>query len=145
MRQSVRRQFLPLLLVASVVTGWGCNTAATSALTTTTPTAVTTTDVFTGTLNMNGAASYSFVTQAAGSVVATLISLGPDSSLSVGISLGTWNGTGCSIQTGIFNDVAPQGSILTGNVGGAGTLCVRLYDIGKITDPLAFTVNVVHP
>ena len=47
---------------------------------------------FTGTLNINGGASYPFTAQAAGLITATLTTLGADNTTtsSVGLSLGTW-------------------------------------------------------
>jgi ABC-type nitrate/sulfonate/bicarbonate transport system permease component len=109
----------------------------------TTPTPVTTTDSFAGTLKQNGGVTHTFLTARGGNVTATLVSLGPDSGLTVGLSLGIWNGNACSAQ--IAKDNAVQTSYVLGTASGAGTLCVRLYDVGNIVDPVAYQIDVVHP
>src|SRR5258708_38329165 len=71
-----------------------------AASSTTTP--QTFTDTFTGTLSQNGAFTHIFTIQTLGSVTVTIINLSPTTSQIVGLSLGVWNGTGCSTspQTG---------------------------------------------
>ena len=108
---------------------------------TTTP-AANVTDTFTGTLTRNGATNFQFSVSAAGFVYATLSSVA-DSSTVVGLSLGTWNGTSCAVV--LANDQAAQGTTVTGSVTGIGTLCARVYDVGKVVDPLDYQVTVVHP
>lgn len=101
------------------------------------------TETFTGTVNRNGAVTHTFATQASGTVTATLTTLAPESALIVGLSLGTWNGTACQLV--ITKDDATQGSVLTGGVSTLGSLCVRIYDVGNIVDPIAYEITVVHP
>jgi len=139
MRRSIHRGLLPVMLV--VLTGWACNNNSSSS-TPTQPTQ-TVTETFSGNLNQNGAATYPFVAQASGTVTATLTSVGPDSTLVIGMSLGTWNGTACTIV--IANDNATQGSALSGSLSSSGNFCVRVYDVGHIVDPASFTVAIVHP
>jgi len=114
--------------------------------TTTTPTTPTTaasfTDTFTGTLNKNGASNFQFSVAAAGAVFATLSSVA-DSSMQVGLSLGTWNGVSCTII--LANDNAQLGTTVSGTASGVGTLCARVYDVGKVTTPLDYQITVVHP
>ena len=62
---------------------------------------------------------------------------------SIGVSLGTWNGTAC--QTIIANDAAALNAVVTGTVSGATSLCVRVYDAGRLNDALNYPVTVVHP
>jgi hypothetical protein len=112
--------------------------------TTPTPTPpVTVTDTFAGTLNRNGAASYSFTTASSGSVTAALTTLAPDSTLIVGLSLGTWNGFACQIV--LANDKATQTSTVVGTASAAGSLCVRVYDVGNVGDPTTYEIQVTHP
>jgi hypothetical protein len=156
MRLSVRRSFVPFLLAAALATGSACNndttsTADTSTTTTSPSTAFTVTDTFSGSLTTNGASSYSFTVQAAGTVFLTLTTLtdSVDSGITppaVGISLGTWNGTACAVQTGIFTDNAGAGASIAGSVPGAGVLCARIYDpASRVTDALNYTMTVTHP
>jgi hypothetical protein len=67
----------------------------------------------------------------------------PDNALVVGFSLGNWNGTACQIV--LANDEATAGAILNGTVSAAGNLCLRVHDVGNITNRAAYTVEVVHP
>jgi hypothetical protein len=140
------RGFPALLLAAAVALGavaCGNNNNSTSG-TTTTPSAVTTTDSFTGTLNPNGSVTHTFLTSRSGNVTATLVSLGPDSGFTVGLSLGAWNGNSCTTFTA--KDSAVQTSYVLGTASTSGTLCVRLYDAGgTVTTPVAYQIDVAHP
>jgi hypothetical protein len=110
----------------------------------TTPTIPTTTTVtFEDQLRVNGALTYSFLTTAGGTVTTTLTTLEPSGSPTVSLSLGTWNGTACQIV--IANDSAAQGAVVTGTVSASTTLCTRITDPGKLTDPVNFKITVVHP
>jgi hypothetical protein len=101
-------------------------------------------DTFTGTLTPNGAKTEPFSVTRSGSVTATLASLAPDATITIGLSLGTWNGTACS--TVISNDSATVGTTVTGAADREGRLCVRVYDAdGKLAQPTDFELNVVHP
>ena len=135
-----------LLLFACLVAAAGCsiNTTPTPP-TTTNPTILT--EVFSGTINMNGGASHSFVSQASGTVRVTLNSLAPDPTQIVGLSLGTWTGTSCQVV--VAADRATQLSSITGSVTttASGSLCARVYDVGTITagSPVTYQVTVDHP
>jgi ABC-type nitrate/sulfonate/bicarbonate transport system permease component len=110
----------------------------------TTPTPTQITDTLTGTVNQNGAVVQTFTTTTSGTVTATLTTLAPVSTITVGFALGTYNGTTCQVV--LDNPLAVQGSILTGTAQTAGTFCARVYDIGNITadSPITFTVTVTH-
>ena len=126
-------------LVAAVLFSSACSKTPT---TPTTPTTATVTDTFSGTLSRNGASSYAFSVSAAGFVYATLTTVA-DSTTVVGLSLGTWTGTSCTVV--LSNDQAVQGTTVTGSVTGIGTLCARVYDVGKVASPLDYQITVVHP
>jgi hypothetical protein len=135
-----------LLLFACLVAAAGCsNNTTTTPTTPTNPTILT--EVFSGTINMNGAASHSFVSQASGSVRVTLSALSPDPAQIVGLSLGTWTGSACQVV--IASDRATQLSSITGavNTTASGSLCARVYDVGTITagSPVTYEVTVEHP
>jgi hypothetical protein len=107
------------------------------------PPPATVTETFSGNVGVNGAQNFNFASQAAGSVTATLTAITPDEAAVVGLSLGTWNGTACQIV--IANDNATKGITVTGSVSGIGSLCVRIYDVGKLTTTAGFEITVVHP
>lgn len=113
----------------------------TTPTTPTTPTAVT--ETYADTLGRNGARTHNFSSAASGTVTATLTTLGPDSALVIGFSLGTWNGSSCQIV--LAKDDATQGTVLTGGVSSFGSLCVRIYDVGNIIVPINYEITVVHP
>jgi type IV pilus biogenesis protein CpaD/CtpE len=141
------RRLLPgILLVALATSLAGCNddnnTTVTTPTTPTTPTP-TVTETFTGTLNMNGAATFPFTATAAGTITVTLATLSPVATLPIGLSLGTWTGSACQIV--IANDAAAQAAAITGTVTSAASLCARVYDTGKVTTPVDFNVSIVHP
>ena len=131
-----------LLIVLGLAAGAAACGSSSTPTTPTTPTP-TVTDTFNGTLNQNGATTFSFTAAASGSISATLATLAPDSTLKIGLSLGTWNGAACTIV--IANDGATQGTAVGGNINSAGNYCVRVYDIGNVTNPVTYTVTVTHP
>lgn len=133
-----RLRFLALAFALGTA---ACGSSTPTTSTPTTP--VTVTDTFAGTLTANGAASYTFTTAASGAVTATLTTLAPDSTLIVGIALGTWNGNACQIV--LSKDSATQLSFLIGQASQASTFCVRIYDVGNVTDPATYEMQVNHP
>ncbi|MDO8679427.1 MAG: hypothetical protein Q7R30_12800 [Acidobacteriota bacterium] len=112
----------------------------------TTPDPVIVTETFTGSITINGAATHSFFTSATGSVTATLASLGETPPTNVGFSLGTFSGSTCSVNTGLFNDKAVVSTVIIGTVSTlGGSLCVRIHDVGTLTGPVAYEIKVEHP
>ena len=134
-----------LLVVPLAFTAGACSSALDSLPTTPDPVIVT--DVFTGTITINGAASHPFFTSATGIVTATLTSLGETPPAMVGFSLGTFSGTTCSItSSGLFNDRAVVNSVVQGTVSTlGGSLCVRINDVGSLTEPVPYEIKVQHP
>ena len=107
-----------------------------------TPSTVTKTETFTGTVATSEAKLHLFLARA-GKVTATLTALGPDSALPIGFGLGTWDTVSCN--TVVNNPTAVQGNSLVGTASSTATLCVRVYDIGNLTDVTAnYTVTVEY-
>jgi len=134
-------RFTLAALVAAALSMSACgNDSPTTPSNPITPSTVT--DTFSGTLNVNGASSFPFSVSSAGAVYLTLTSVA-DSSVIVGMSLGTWSVTGvCSAV--LSNDAAVQGASITGSATNIGTLCARVYDVGKVVGPLDYQITVVH-
>ena len=130
-------------IVLGVLALAGCNNNSTP----TTPTGTTTTDTFAGTLNPSGGVTSNFTTQTSGTVVATLTTVGPDSTKPIGFALGTFNTVVNVCTIVLANDLALQGAILQASASSAGTYCVRVYDTGSVpTDTGAtYTITVNHP
>jgi hypothetical protein len=131
------RLTLCIVLLAAMTAACG------SSPTTATPDPVPITDVYEGTLNPNGANRYSFVTSRAGTLTATLSALTPPESI-VGLALGTFNSTTGLCQVVLANDKATLTTFVDGNSDRAGNLCVRIYDVGTLTDPVDYQIQVVH-
>jgi len=120
---------------------WACGETTTP--TTPTPTPVEkVTDTFTGTLAPQGFVVHTFQAKAAGTVTTTLTAVGPDSTLVLGVSVGTWDGFTCTSVVG--SQTAQLGSVLVGTATAAVNLCVYVYDVGNIIDSATYTVQVVH-
>ncbi len=138
----MRRVTLACTLVLALIAA-GCGDDPFTPTAPTPPESVT--DTFSGTLTINGATSHPFpvASQVGGTVLVTLKVLTPDAEAVVGMSLGTWNGTAC--QANISNDRAMVSSAILGQATSAGTLCVRIYDVGRLAAPQDYEVEVVHP
>jgi len=133
-----------VVLVALAIAASGCGGSGTTA---TTPAPATTSviDTFTGTLTLHGAATYSFTVVAVGTINVQLTSLLPDSAMPVGLSIGTWNGSICTVPPGTFNDQSIQGSVVVGQTQTVGDFCVRIYDAaGTVTTPETYVIEVSH-
>jgi len=102
----------------------------------------TTTDTFNGTLTATGFDSHSFVVNNSGEVDATLTSLSPQSTITVGFGLGQPTTTGCSLFS--YTESARVGSVLSGTIG-TGSYCVTVYDVGNVSGSESYTVTVAHP
>jgi hypothetical protein len=77
--------------------------------------------------------------------LATLVTVGPDNTIPIGFSIGTWNNTTETCQTVISNDLALQGRIIIGTAQSSGAFCVRVYDVGRLTAPSTYVLQVSHP
>ena len=114
----------------------------------TTPSVVTITETYTGTLIPASAGTFSFTTLTGGSVVATITTLGPDNTKTVGFSLGTFATASKTCTVILDNSAATQSFAFTASTSSIGTYCVRIYDNGSTTTdnvPYTFTITVAHP
>lgn len=139
-RYALTRGLVAILLLAGAT---ACDDPGPTTPTDETPEPTNFTETFTGILNQNGAVTFPFSVTVAGQATATLASIQPDNTVPLGFAMGTWNGTAC--QSVISNDNAIEFTQIVGTVGSAGSLCLRVYDIGRIQTSARFTVYVVHP
>lgn len=139
----MRSFILRLLLVPIAAVAFGCSGDIDKFPTTPDPVFVT--ETFTGTLTVNGAVTHHVFTGATGAVNATITSLGENAPAKVGFTMGTLGSTAvCTVV--LSNDNAAVSSALSGTVSTlAGSLCVRIYDVGALTAPVAYTITVSHP
>ena len=134
-----RSLFRSASLTLAVLAMFGCGDDVD---TPTLPTPDPVTETFTGTVNVNGAVTHPFSASTAGNLTATLTNIAPEDA-SVGLSLGTWNGSACAIQ--IADDAAVRSTVVYGQVSQAGQLCVRIQDNGRLGGAASYEITVVHP
>jgi hypothetical protein len=146
MYRSFVRGVVTLALVAFAASGCDKSTEPGTPITPG-PTEVAEPD-FTGTLSLNGGVTTHFSVTGVGLVNAIVKTIDPNTegnTRSIGISMGTWNGTTC--QDVIHNDNAGQGSGIAGMANAVVDLCVRVYDPGPpnaLTEPVNFVVSITH-
>ena len=106
------------------------------------PSAVSVTESYTDTLTVNGARTQPFSVNRAGTVTARITALSPDDTVTIGLSLGTWNGAVCQII--LANDNALLNATVTGTAQATGQFCARVYDVGKLTAATDYTIEITH-
>lgn len=113
----------------------------------TTPTATTTspvTESYSTLLSVRGASSRSFAIPTRGSVSVTLSAVTPAGTVvGLGVGIPRANGSGCLLTRSIDTTAAASPQIVID--ADVGSYCVQVYDLGTLTDPVAFTVAIVHP
>jgi hypothetical protein len=101
------------------------------------------TETFTGTLDLHGASMHTFFTdKGPAQAIATLDSLSPDSTAVVSFMFGTWNGQYCQVI--LVKDDATTSANLIGTASAVGSFCVRVSDIGRLTQPTNYAIKVTH-
>jgi hypothetical protein len=131
------------VVVVLALVAAGCHHSSTA------PTVVappTITDSFRGTLPVGGSSFYSFVIGANGTLNVTLNSLlvdGAPFTSTIGLSVGNPGGTTCVALTS--GDETPGPTPQATGTYGPGTFCVRIYDDGTLTAPVAFDISIAHP
>ena len=143
LRQTVRVMPLVFALLIPALAATGCRSKTTTPTSTGTSTPpVTVTETFSGTVAVNGAATFSFGVTTSGAVTATYKTISPASSATMGLALGIWNGSSCSVV--IANDNAVVNSVVIGSASAAGTLCVRAYDVGRLSATQTVELSITH-
>ena len=135
----LRRLILAPVLVAAGRCA-GCGDEPTAPEDPETPVVVS--ETFSGTVTVNGAFTQQFTVGRAGEVSAQIVALAPDDTVTLGFTLGTWNGLAC--QAVISNDAAKLQTAVLGIANAPGTLCVRIHDVGGLTAATTFDVTVQH-
>ncbi len=139
MKRPIGRAVAVAMLIASSL--WACSTSPTSPTTTTTTTTTGGTQTFSGTLALGGT-DYYYFSVLPGTVTATLTALGPDPTVTIGLDVGSWNGLTCTPV--VVNYAAKLNSVLVGLATAANPLCLRVYDVGGLAQPVTYTVTVTH-
>ena len=81
-----------------------------------------------------------------GEVDVTIASLGPLSTITVGIGLTTWNNStqSCDLPLQLTTSSAKVGVTVSGQVTAPGDLCVALFDVGNVQGSSTYTLTIVH-
>jgi hypothetical protein len=127
--------FLSMLALA----GCGSNDSSTP----TSPTPTYTTDTYTGTLGVSGTEAHPFTAKTQGAITITVGTLSPTSTVTIGVGLGTWNGTACNVT--LQTSAATTGSTYNASATSAGNFCVTIFDFGNLTEASTYTLTVTHP
>jgi hypothetical protein len=115
----------------------------------TTPSVPLITETFSGTVPVLGNDFRTFTASQSGEIDVTLTAVGPPSTISMGLAVGTLAAAGsntCVPLSGAAASPVQAGSTpqLTGTVA-TGSYCVMVYDIGNQTAPVMWAATVKHP
>src|SRR5579864_2857299 len=127
-------RFSSLIRVAIVFIVAGGAVACTSptASTPTPPAApATITESFSGGFSQLGNAAFPFTVSATGPVQVSLTAVAPLSTMALGIDIGHWDGTTCTIGVA-ENDHAKSGVTALSGTATSGTYCVQVSDSGNV-------------
>jgi len=98
-------------------------------------------ELFSSTLAPRGTSSRSFTLPRAGTIAVTLVN--SDTTIGLGVGLPRTSGGGCRLGVAVSTGggSAPQISVQAD----PGQYCVQVYDLGTLTEPIAFSLKVDHP
>ena len=134
----LRLTFAMMLALAAALTG-ACGDDDPATPTEPSPTEIT--EVFSGTLTVNGAVTHTFEVQRAGTATVRITSLDPSAAV-IGLSMGPFTGQACVQQ--LARDNATSGASIAGSAS-SGAFCVRVYDAGDtLTGPVSYELTVTH-
>ena len=142
----ISRSLLIALVIAVMCVACGDDTTTSPSTTTEVARG---TEVFGGTLGVGNSQFYSFTVSQDGTTDVTLLSLRPVGSLTstlttvVGLGLGTPSGTECALRSAVTTAPGLTKQItVTTNIS---TYCVKIADVGNLTNAVDYTVRILHP
>jgi hypothetical protein len=109
------------------------------------PSATTTTETFSGTVQPNfGVDFHTFTVAQSGTVSVTLTAAGPPATIFMGVGIGTPSATTCAVISA-DSTIAPASATaqLSGTLS-PGSYCVQVYDVGNQVTPVTYSVTVAH-
>jgi hypothetical protein len=145
-----RSGLAPLLLVSLltmlVTLGVACSSEEVVAPSFTLPSE--TTEVFAGTLDRGGSSFFSFSASTVGVGRITLASVsraavGEALPTVLGLGLGVPRGTGCTVTQSLNASAALNAQLVSAVT--PDIYCVQISDVGTLTEPVNFTIRIVHP
>lgn len=97
---------------------------------------------FASSFEVNGSASRTFEQLATGAVTVTLSAVSPDLRLGIGIGIPRAEGSGCNLARAVEVSAGASPHITT--TAEPGLWCVRVWDVGTVTERVSFTLDVTH-
>jgi len=132
------------IVLALAVTAAACHKNSSTTTTTTTPSPTQTTETFNGTVAVGGSASNNFTVANSGRVDVTLTAASPPATVVMGLGVGTPGDAGCTVLPGASTNTPAGTAVQLSGTVSAGSLCVKIYDVGNQTAPVTYTVTVAH-
>jgi hypothetical protein len=130
-------------LTAVTAAAAACGGSSTSPSVTTT--ATLTNEVFNGVVQIAGTDVHNFTVTTPGSLNVTLTSTSPQTTLFMGIGVGTPNGSGgCTFIQTTQAPASTTAAQLSGSVTASGQYCVAVGDVGNAAGPITYSVTVSH-
>lgn len=98
---------------------------------------------FASQLMAGGTTTRTFTTPRQGDVKVFFSSLIPDNTAEIGVGLGTFDGTTCTLTSSVMVKSGSADAVITSALP-AGTYCVRVWDPGVLTktNDFSFTINM---
>jgi hypothetical protein len=135
------------VLAAVLIAAAGCNKATTPTPTPSSLEGSLAVQVFTGAIDQEGEAFYSFTVARSGTISMMLLDLregGAASSAEMQLGIGVPAGTGCFVSTGTATVAAgPTPQITRDST--PGVYCARITDVGNLSGPATFSINIGYP
>ncbi len=131
-----------LLLAAPLVLLAGCGSSDDNVTAPTPLAPANVTEEFSGSVDVERSAVHPFPVPSRSTITVTLVTVGPLSTLAVGLGVGTWDGTNCTLVAADNN--AREASALSGTVEPA-NYCAAIFDSGNLTQTITYTVRVQRP
>ena len=139
----MKRAIFPLVFCLALATVPACGSDSTSPDTGTSTSTIT--ETFSSLIQEKGSATRSFKVDTAGTVGLQLITLSQSGAV-VGLALGTFSGTTCTITKSVqtASDGTSNAPQISSSLS-AGDYCVRVSDVGNLNTIVTFTVYITKP
>lgn len=131
-----------LLLVAPLMLLAGCGSSNDNVTAPTPLAPANVTEEFSGSVEVGRSAVHPFPVPSRSTITVTLVTVGPLSTLAVGLGVGTWDGTDCTLVAADNN--AREATALSGTVEPA-NYCAAVFDSGNLAQTITYTVRVQRP
>jgi hypothetical protein len=140
----MRRVFAVLTIGVASVLAWSCDNGGDST-TPTSPSATLVTENYTGTVDPGGSSFNTFtIVNSGGQVNVILTAAGPPSTIYMGLALGTFANSTCTLLSGASTLAQAGSTAQLSGTANAGTYCVEVFDAGNQTAQISYAVTVTH-